>query len=267
MPCWDSITLATLRISSTVQSAKLGAYSQHGWGSISARSGGLASPPQIMDRFEPTCGAYLPYECMTETSRSQAPRGLQRLIFRVPICLYRVRLGFLLGERFLLLTHVGRKSGLTRHTVIEVVHHDQGTDTYFVVSAWGERSDWLRNIQKTASVIVTTGRRRFPAMAARLPISEARLVLLEYAQRHPLAFRAFSKLLIGRPLGATEEDLERLARLVLVIALHARKSERKATGGHEERSSQQARGGVHEWLTSIQYLPYDWSLNHLGAAV
>ncbi|MGH2403108.1 MAG: hypothetical protein ACRDGN_01470, partial [bacterium] len=76
--------------------------------------------------------------------------------------------------------------------------------------------DWLRNIHKTTSVIITTGRRHFPAMP--LPISETRLVLLEYAQRHPLAFRALSKLLIGRPLRATAEDFERLARLVPVIA-------------------------------------------------
>ncbi len=40
------------------------------------------------------------------------PRGLARIGFRIPIILYRLGLGGLLGTRFLLLTHTGRKSGL-----------------------------------------------------------------------------------------------------------------------------------------------------------
>ncbi len=34
------------------------------------------------------------------------------------------RLGWLQGSRFLMLTHIGRKSGLARQTNIEVVGHD-----------------------------------------------------------------------------------------------------------------------------------------------
>lgn len=51
---------------------------------------------------------------------NKKPRGLLRLGFRLPIWLYRLNLGWILGERFLLLTHTGRKSGLVRQTVIEV---------------------------------------------------------------------------------------------------------------------------------------------------
>ncbi len=38
---------------------------------------------------------------------------------RAPIGPYRIGLGGLLGRRFLLLEHVGRRSGLPRHTVID----------------------------------------------------------------------------------------------------------------------------------------------------
>jgi hypothetical protein len=60
-------------------------------------------------------------------SETHPPRGLLRLALRLPIWLYRWRLGWLLGDRFLLLTHTGRKSGLPRQVVLEVVHHDEAT--------------------------------------------------------------------------------------------------------------------------------------------
>ena len=75
------------------------------------------------------------------------PRGLMRLLVRLPVLLYRARLGWLLDRRFLLLTHRGRRTGRWRRTVLEVVHHDPAADTWFVASAWGERSQWFRNLR------------------------------------------------------------------------------------------------------------------------
>ncbi|MBE3142614.1 MAG: hypothetical protein IMZ61_01640 [Planctomycetes bacterium] len=40
-----------------------------------------------------------------------SPRGLLRLSLRLPILLYKAHLGWVLGDRFLMLTHTGRKSG------------------------------------------------------------------------------------------------------------------------------------------------------------
>jgi len=47
-------------------------------------------------------------------AKTKLPRGLVRLAFRAPIWLYRAHLGWLLGYRFVLLTHTGRKSVLPR---------------------------------------------------------------------------------------------------------------------------------------------------------
>jgi hypothetical protein len=74
------------------------------------------------------------------------PRGFGRFLFRLPIILYQIHLGFLFGRRFLLLTHVGRKSGRPHKTVIEVVKSDPASNIYYVVSGWGEKSDWYQNI-------------------------------------------------------------------------------------------------------------------------
>ena len=100
-------------------------------------------------------------------TKSAAPRGLARLAFRLPIWLYRLHLGWLLGGRLLLLTHIGRKSGLPRQAVIEVVRHDRATDTYIIASGFGAQVDWLRNIQKHPNVVVQTGRQRLEVVAKR----------------------------------------------------------------------------------------------------
>lgn len=53
-------------------------------------------------------------------AHKQSPRGLLRWFFRMPIWLYRFGLGRLLGERFLMLTHMWRKSRRL-HMLAEVV--------------------------------------------------------------------------------------------------------------------------------------------------
>ena len=65
-----------------------------------------------------------------------SPGRLTRCLLRLPIWLYRLRLGWLLGGRFLLLNHTGRKTGLPRRTVLEIVHHDADNATLFVAAAW-----------------------------------------------------------------------------------------------------------------------------------
>jgi deazaflavin-dependent oxidoreductase (nitroreductase family) len=154
---------------------------------------------------------------MTKTS---APRGLMRLAFRLPIWLYRLRLGWLLGDRLLLLTHIGRKSGLPRQAVIEVVRHDTATDTYLIASGWGERADWLRNIEQNPHVLVHAGARRVEATASRLPIAIAADEFCDYARRHPLAARNLSKLMTGVALDRTAASCRRLAERVPLVALH-----------------------------------------------
>ncbi len=140
------------------------------------------------------------------------PRGLTRLLARLPIWLYRMQLGWLLGRRFLLLTHIGRKTGVARRTVLEVVDRHQRTGTYFVAAAWGERAQWLRNIQQNPKVGLSVGRQRFAAVAERLPVDEAERVLRTYAQRHRIAMRALVRLL-------RSSDPHVLAQTLPIVAL------------------------------------------------
>ena len=82
------------------------------------------------------------------------PKGVSRFFYRLPIFVYRIGLGRLMGSRFLLLEHTGRKSGKVRRNVLEVVRRDDAARMFYIVSAWGEKSDWLRNVRANAAVTI-----------------------------------------------------------------------------------------------------------------
>lgn len=108
-----------------------------------------------------------------------------RGVVRAPIYVYRARLGFLLGNRLLLLEHRGRHSGLRRYVVLEVVDRPS-SDTYVIVSGFGERAQWYRNLIANPQVRVSVGRHRLaPAVATLLSPDAADATLARYADRHP----------------------------------------------------------------------------------
>lgn len=110
-----------------------------------------------------------------------------RVVFRAPDALYRHGLGFLLGSRFVRLGHVGRRSGRHYTTVLEVVGHNRAAGVYVVVSGFGERSDWLRNLDAGEPAEVTSGRSTFPVEHRRLTEDEAAAVFCRYERRNRLA--------------------------------------------------------------------------------
>lgn len=130
-----------------------------------------------------------------------------RALMRAPILLYRARLGFLLGSRLLRLEHLGRKSGVVRHVVLEVIGHP-APDVYLVASGFGERAQWYRNVMAHPRVRVSVARRHAaPATTRRLPTAEADAALTDYARRHPRAWAKFKNVL-ENTLGTTisEQD-------------------------------------------------------------
>ena len=148
----------------------------------------------------------------------QPPRGLARLAYRAPLWLYRAGLGGLMGERFLRLTHPGRKSGLQRQNVLEVVHRQANSNTYYVASGYGEKSDWCRNISQNPQVGVQVGRRAWAASAERLPPEQAEEVILAYARRYPRALKQLARLM-GYQIDANEDDYRALGRMLPIFAL------------------------------------------------
>ena len=145
------------------------------------------------------------------------PAGASRLAFRLPIYLYRLNLGWLLGHRGLLLVHQGRRSSLLRETVLEVVLYDPATRKSVVLSAWGEKADWYRNIQATPALEVRTGGQRYVPEQRFLAPEENHAVLADFGWRHPLAFRIFARA-FGYPLGGTEAMRREFAASLRLVA-------------------------------------------------
>tara|TARA_B100001964_G_C14089549_1_gene534165 strand:+ start:205 stop:720 length:516 start_codon:yes stop_codon:yes gene_type:complete len=146
------------------------------------------------------------------------PGKILRILFRLPLLLYGARLGWLLGSRFIMLTHTGRVSNLPRQTVLEVLHQNQIRRCFYVLAAYGDCADWVRNILLTPEVTVTIGRKTFAAIASRLNYQDAQKIILLYAQNHPHALRTIDRLFqIG--YDGTTESICQMAQTLPVISL------------------------------------------------
>lgn len=148
----------------------------------------------------------------------QRPRGWLRTLLRLPVKLFEARLGWLFADRVLLLHHQGRRSGRAYRTALEVVAHQERPRVWYVVAAWGERTDWLQNLRSHPYTMLMVGRRVVSVVADVLDIEQAATVLADYQRDHPATAR-----LLGRLLGVDlrHDPPERLAARMPVVALRA----------------------------------------------
>ena len=147
-----------------------------------------------------------------------------RRALRVPVPLYRAGFGWVLGRRFLMLTHVGRKSGRRYDTVLEVVGRLPGSDEYVVMAGLGRSADWLRNVHAGGAREVTVGTRRFRPAVRELAEDEAVEVLAGYERRNRLAapiLRAVLSRLVGWRYTGSDADRRRLIRELPLVAFGA----------------------------------------------
>jgi len=132
------------------------------------------------------------------------PRGLKAIPWRLPIWIYRLGLGAILGKRFLLLTHIGKKTGKERQTVLEIVQSNPSQGQYYVVSGFGTRSHWYQNIKANPAVKIQVGHQSFTANAEQLNPQFAGELMLDYAQKYPRAIRGLCKM-VGYDIEHTPE--------------------------------------------------------------
>jgi deazaflavin-dependent oxidoreductase (nitroreductase family) len=147
------------------------------------------------------------------------PTGLLKLGFVLPKYLYRWHLGWLLGHRCLMMTHIGRKSGRERQTVLEVVRYDPSTQECIVMSGYGARSDWYRNIQIRPAVKVQVGLQHYTPQQRMLAPEETLAILQEYQRAHPRLFREFMHVLGYTSYDGTYDGLRALSHALCGVAL------------------------------------------------
>ena len=153
------------------------------------------------------------------------PGAVMRAAFRAPIRLYDAGFGWLLGGRFLCLTHVGRKSGRRYRTVLEVVGINPTAGEFMVIAGFGPSSDWYRNISANPASEVVVGRHRFAPQHRVLDEAEAVEMIADYERRNrwilPIARFLLSRL-VGWCYGGSQEARERLVHQLPVVAFRPR---------------------------------------------
>jgi deazaflavin-dependent oxidoreductase (nitroreductase family) len=149
-----------------------------------------------------------------------------RRLFRAPVYLFRWKCSWLFGHRFLLLIHTGRRTGLRRCTVLEVIEFRKNGPEAVVVSAFGRSADWLRNIEAIPGAEVVIGSQRFVAAHRFLDEEEAVRAIAGYERRNrliaPIVRWEFSRIL-GWRYDGSQEARSRLVRQLPLIAFHPRK--------------------------------------------
>lgn len=133
-----------------------------------------------------------------------------RRLVRAPVWIYKARAGAVFGSRFVMVEHIGRKSGAPRHAVLEVVDHSN-PDSYVVASGFGRKAQWFRNIQANPRVRVYAGSRApRPATARVLGQDETDRTLAAYRGRHPQLWERMRPVLeqtLGAPITETDSPL------------------------------------------------------------
>lgn len=164
------------------------------------------------------------------------PKGVLRFALRLPVYLYRIGFGRLFGHRFLLLVHRGRRSGRVYRTTLEVVCYDEVTRESMVLSAWGERSDWYRNIRQEPALEIQTGGGSYVPKQRFLTPEENHAVVSSYARRHPVSFRLLAKTL-GYPLSMTALAPQRIAESSRSVAFSPAKLTATNAGDAPQQNS------------------------------
>jgi deazaflavin-dependent oxidoreductase (nitroreductase family) len=121
------------------------------------------------------------------------------------------------------LTHVGRRSGQVRRTVLAVLHFDAHTREIKAVSAWNA-SEWYKNIQAAPAQQVETGFTRYAPAQRDLSAEEIAGLFVDFCREHPLFSRMVCRIPGWKWDSSYEEFLE-LARTLRGVAFRPKPNE------------------------------------------
>jgi deazaflavin-dependent oxidoreductase (nitroreductase family) len=137
---------------------------------------------------------------------SARPGPLLRRALKLPLLMYRVGLGWLFGHHLARVTHVGRRSGRIRQTVVEVLRYDPRTRELVVAAGWGGQTGWYRNVQAADALEVRSGRTAYRPTRRLLSADETYDEVRAYIRQHPWLARLVLTVLLGIPASAPEKQ-------------------------------------------------------------
>jgi deazaflavin-dependent oxidoreductase (nitroreductase family) len=153
------------------------------------------------------------------------PRPLLKWTLRAPVSLYAMHAGWLLGHRFLLLTHRGRQTGRLHRTVLEVIAWRSDTREAVVMSGFGPSSQWYKNVLAGGASEVRIARLCFIPHARPLEPQEATEVIADYERRNRIVLpliRVVASRLAGFPYDGSDSARLRLAGALPLVAFRPR---------------------------------------------
>ncbi|MDQ4085180.1 MAG: nitroreductase family deazaflavin-dependent oxidoreductase [Actinomycetota bacterium] len=141
---------------------------------------------------------------MTTPQWRSPPTGPRRWFLRLPLLVFRARLGWMFGGRLVMLVHRGRRTGLEHRVVVEVASRDPASGTVTVASGYGPAADWYRNLLAHPEATMVLGARRVAVRARPMPAEEGGELMVDYARRHPRAAR-----MVARQMGVRVDGSDR----------------------------------------------------------
>lgn len=142
-------------------------------------------------------------------------------LLRLPNVLYGVHLGWVLGNRFLQLTHTGRLSGRFYTVVLEILRYNPDTRETIVMSGFGTKANWYANIRSGRAAWIDKGHGPYRVNYRLLETEEAVSVLADYERRIRLV-RPLAGWVLGRlaafDYDGTDSDHRRLVETLPLVA-------------------------------------------------
>jgi deazaflavin-dependent oxidoreductase (nitroreductase family) len=121
-------------------------------------------------------------------------------------------------HRVLLLTTIGRKSGLPRLTPLQF---EEVNGDIYIASARGPEADWFKNILANPKVHIQLGKQDFDAIAEPIVDPQRIADFIELRlKRHPFMIRLIMHLFDGLPLRFNRTNLEALSTEKALVILH-----------------------------------------------
>lgn len=117
----------------------------------------------------------------------------------------------------LLLTTIGRKSGLARTAPLQ---YEKIGEDYYVGASNGLKSDWVRNLQVNSQATVEVKDKRFEAESEIISDREKITYYLKYRMtKHPVMLRLILKM-DGCSFNPGQEELLAYAGKLVLVVLH-----------------------------------------------
>ena len=153
---------------------------------------------------------------VSSTRDDRNPPAFMIPFMKMPLILYHLGLGWMLGKRFMLLTHVGRRSGNLYRSVLAVLDFDEKTHEILAVSPWSG-SNWYRNIQAAPALEVEIANVRYVPVQRNLSAEEIAGLFINYRRQRPIFSRLVARI-PGWKIDSSYEEFLMLAHNLRGVA-------------------------------------------------